>query len=274
MIWNVLLFGILMLRRVDCLLWYRSSIGIIWIGKFLPGMVSCSDVEVVLPPRVVLRFLPWGVAPTKGRFSHSHGTEAFARMALRKSAAEDLLQATRPWQLFFNVLCCLFWSFLLFELLTWGTVHGPGRLGWRDAACGCLGPWRSWVVVTHGIEWFLLVFGIYSARTLWFVPFFEQTVAWWPMLLITSSGGPWTIDPVQSFEALSGGVSSTPVQVLMSSREAWVVALMALWERGVASCCLLSSATGQANIGSAVGFTQSGLWTCLDKRTKPEEDKN
>ena len=102
MIWNVLLFGILMLRRVDCLLWYRSSIGIIWIGKFLPGMVSCSDVEVVLPPRVVLRFLPWGVAPTKGMFPHSHGTEAFARMALRKSATEDLLQATRPWQLFFK----------------------------------------------------------------------------------------------------------------------------------------------------------------------------
>lgn len=47
-----------MLRRVDGILSYLSSIGIIWIGKFLPGMVSCSDVEVVLPPRVVLRFLP------------------------------------------------------------------------------------------------------------------------------------------------------------------------------------------------------------------------
>ena len=45
-----------MLRRVDCEVisvkhWYC-------LGKFLPGMVSCSDVEVVLPPRVVLRLLP------------------------------------------------------------------------------------------------------------------------------------------------------------------------------------------------------------------------
>ena len=71
------------------------------------------------------------------------------------------------------------------------------------------------------------------------MPSSEQTVAAWSRLLNTSSGGASTIDLVQSFEALSGGVSSTPVQVLMGSREAWGccldIALMALSERGVTS---------------------------------------
>lgn len=168
MIWNMLLFGILMLRRVDGILSYLSSIGIIWIGKFLPGMVSCSDVEVVLPPRVVLRFLPWGVTPTKGRFSHSHGTEAFARMALRKSGAEDLLQATRPWQLFFK---CSLLSFLIFFAF-WAADLRNSAWSWPLGMERCCLWLPGALTVMSGrdsrnwIEWFLLVFGIYSARTL------------------------------------------------------------------------------------------------------------
>ena len=220
------------------------------LGKFLPGMVSCSDVEVVLPPRVVLRFLR-GVAPATGRFSHSHGTEAFARMALRKSGSEDLLQSTRPWHLFFKVLCRLF--FFCF-LSCWSEEQCMVLAAWD----GEMLPVAAWGLDGHKWSWLRELNGFYllvsiSPRLDDYGPGFWIPVAAVLQLLTLCNRLRLCL------------VVSHPLQCkCWWARERLGVVALICFDGFIGKGGYLPSsiATGQANIGSAAGFTQSGrVWT-------------